>query len=245
MTAVTCRLVDSGLVTAERSAAIDDAMMMARDQGLVPDTLHLYQRSGPTVSLGYFERVASCLNVDEVERRGVKVVRRVSGGSAVYTDPGQLIYSIIMGRGSLPESPQDTFRILCQGLVHALDELGVRAEYKPINDILVDGRKISGSAQLRRGNAVLQHGTLLVTVDYDAMFAVLRSSKREQSSMISLSEVLDPVPSMERVKKAVVSGFSSTLRCDFDRSELTDEEKENVEGLIATRYGREEHTFLR
>ncbi|OPY26662.1 MAG: Lipoate-protein ligase A subunit 1 [Methanomassiliicoccales archaeon PtaU1.Bin030] len=239
------RLVDSDLVSPERSAAIDEAILLARDRGSVPDTLHLYRRDRPTVSLGYFERTSTCLDKGAMERLGVKTVRRASGGSAIYTDPGQLIYSVIMDRRSVPEDPQTTFRMLCQGLVLGLEELGVRADYRPVNDILVDGRKISGSAQMRRGCAVLQHGTLLVSVDYDRMFAVLRSSKRVRASMVSLSELIEPVPSMDAVKKAVVRGFSRALGCSIERGTLTSSEVKDVDELVATKYGRDEHTYLR
>jgi len=239
------RLVDTDLVSPERSVAIDEAILIARDKGFVPDTIHLYRRDSPTVSLGYFERAGSCLDLDAMKRLGVRAVRRVSGGSAIYTEPGQLIYSVIMDRRSVPEDPQTTFRVLCQGLVLGLEELGVRAEYKPVNDILVNGRKISGSAQMRRGGVVLQHGTLLVSVDYDRMFAVLRSSKRVRDSMVSLSEVIVPVPSMEKVKEAVVRGFSRALGCSIEKGTLSPGEVEDVNRLVATKYGREEHTFLR
>lgn len=239
------RLVDTDLVSPERSAAIDEAILLARDKGSVPDTLHLYRRDSPTVSLGYFERTGSCLDLEAMERLKVRAVRRASGGSAIYTDPGQLIYSVIMDRRSVPEDPQATFRILCQGLVLGLEELGVRAEYKPVNDILVNGRKISGSAQMRRGGVVLQHGTLLVTVDYDRMFAVLRSSKRVRDSMVSLSELIVPAPSMDEVKKAVVRGFSRALGCSIEKGALTLSEVKDVDELVSTKYGREEHTFLR
>lgn len=239
------RLVDTDLVSPERSAAIDEAILLARDKGSVPDTLHLYRRDSPTVSLGYFERTSTCLDMEAMERLGVRAVRRASGGSAIYTDPGQLIYSVIMDRRSVPEDPQATFRIICHGLVLGLEELGVRAEYKPVNDILVNGRKISGSAQMRRGGVVLQHGTLLVSVDYDRMFAVLRSSKRVRDSMVSLSELIMPVPSMDEVKEAVVQGFMRALGCSIEKGTLTSSEVEEVKRLVATKYGREEHTFLR
>ncbi|OPX61393.1 MAG: Lipoate-protein ligase A subunit 1 [Methanomassiliicoccales archaeon PtaB.Bin134] len=239
------RLVDSDLVSPERSAAIDEAILLARDRGSVPDTLHLYRRDRPMVSLGYFERTSTCLDKEAMERLGVRAVRRASGGSAIYTDPGQLIYSVIMDRRYVPEDPLTTFRMLCQGLVLGLEELGVRAEYKPVNDILVDGRKISGSAQMRRGSVVLQHGTLLVSVDYDRMFAVLRSSKRVRESLVSLSELIAPVPSMDTVKKAVVRGFSRALGCFIERGTLTSSEVKDVDELVATKYGRDEHTYLR
>ena len=87
----------------------------------------------------------------------------------------------------MPESPQETFRTVCQGIIAALHELGVEAEFKPVNDVLVRGRKISGSAQVRRNGVVVQHGTLMVRTDYQRMFAVLRG-KRPREGLTSLAE---------------------------------------------------------
>ncbi len=238
------RLVDSDLLEPARSAAIDEAILLARNEGSVPDTFHLYRRTGPTISLGHFERIRESVDVEAAERLGVSIVRRMSGGSAIYTDPDQLIYTVAVGKGSMPESPQDTFRVLCQGVIEALDVLGIRAEFKPVNDVLVGGRKISGSAQVRRREVVLQHGTLLVRTDYERMFSVLRSSKRPRDGLTSLTEMLGEAPPMATVKDAMVRGFSKALGVEFETGALTEREKEATERLTRTIYERPDHTFL-
>jgi lipoate-protein ligase A len=176
-------------------------------------------------------------------RLGVDVVRRMSGGSAIYTDPEQLIYSVVVGRDAVPESPLETFRLLCQGVIDALHRLGVEASFKPVNDVLVNGRKISGSAQIRRHGVVLQHGTLLVRNDYERMFAVLRASKRARDDMTSLAEVLTVAPSMDAVKGAVVEGFSHALGISIVSGQLTELERRTADEL-SVRYGSGEHTGL-
>ena len=99
----------------------------------------------------------------------------MSGGSAIYTDPGQLIYSLIISADKY-RNPHGTIPLLCRGVVVALEILGVRAEYKPVNDILVDGRKIRQRPDQESG-VVLQHGTLLVDTDFDLMFRLLKAQK--------------------------------------------------------------------
>jgi len=237
------RLVDSDALGPARSAATDEAILLARGGGAVPDTLHLYRRSAPTVSLGYFQRAAESVDLAAAERLGVALVRRLSGGSAIYTDPEQLIYTAVVTEDSMPEAPQETFALLCRGVVLGLQELGLAATFKPVNDVLVGGRKISGSAQVRRHGVVLQHGTLLVRTDYRRMFAVLRSSKRSRDEMTSLTEELGTAPPLSEVKRAVVRGFSAALGAEIVPGRLTDDEKKNVDDLVRTKYGDPAYTF--
>ncbi|MBI0583086.1 MAG: lipoate--protein ligase family protein [Methanomassiliicoccus sp.] len=226
------------------SAAVDEAMLLARSEGEVPDTLHLYRRTAPTISLGHFEKVEGCVDIEAVERHGVTLVRRLSGGSAIYTDPEQIIYTVAVGRRSVPESPQETFRLLCGGVVEALRIMGIEAEFKPVNDVLVRGRKISGSAQVRRYGAVVQHGTLLVCTDYRRMFEVLRAGKRSPGDMTSLAEELSWVPPIDEIWRAMADGFSTALGVRFARGQLSETERRRAEELVLTRYGSEEHTRL-
>lgn len=237
------RFVDSGLVGPAMASAMDEAILEARGQGLVPDTFHLYRRNAPAISLGRFDRVDMSVNREATARLGVSLVRRMSGGTAIYTDPGHLVYSVAVARGSMPESPQDAFRIICRGVVLALRELGVEAVFRPVNDVLVGDRKISGSAQVRRRGIMLQHGTLMVHTDYERMFAVLRG-KRPRSGLTSLAEELEDVPSMETVVQAMERGFSEALAADMVREGLSAAEEEEAERLVRTIYGRDEHTFI-
>lgn len=239
------RLVDSDLEPPAYTAACDEAMMLARHQGIIPNSLHFYRRATPTVSIGYFEKVEEVVDREEMRRRGISLVRRVSGGSAIFTDRGQLIYSVILDSRSLPESPGATFKLICEGVIRALELLNVPAEFKPVNDILVSGRKISGSAQTRKWDVVLQHGTLMVDTDFEAMFAVLKPGKkgRTRDSVTSLANELDPIPSMDRVKRAVVDGFSSTFDVEIVKGALTGYEDRMIERLRKEKYELERYNF--
>jgi lipoate---protein ligase len=239
------RLIDSDLAAPAYTAACDEAMIMARRLRIIPNSLHLYRRAVPTVSLGYFEKVGEAVDLEAMRRRGVSLVRRVSGGSAIYTDQGQVIYSVVLDSQMVPESPNATFELVCKGVIQALGHLGLAAEFKPVNDVLVSGRKISGSAQTRKWDVVLQHGTLMVDTDFEAMFDVLKPGKKGhgKDSLTSLAKELGRAPSMERVKRALVDGFASAFDVEIIKGALTRYEEKTIEKLMKERYGREDYTF--
>lgn len=229
------RVVDSGIVDPGRSVAVDEAMLMARHLRIAPNSLHLYVRDRPTVSLGYFEKEEEAVDLAVAKARNVAIVRRASGGSAIYTDPGQLIYALVIDDELAPESPEEMFKLTCGGIVKALDNLGLRADFKAVNDVLVNGRKISGSAQLRRWDVVLQHGTLMIDTDIDLMFQVLRTRKkgRPKDSVTSLAKELGEVPTMERVKHAMVEGISGAFDMEPMNGVLSHYEKKTVAALLS------------
>jgi lipoate-protein ligase A len=162
------RLIDTGVHDAYYNMALDEAIVIAKSRGLVPVTLRLFRWAPSAVSIGYFQSMEDEVDVNVCKQMGVDCVRRRTGGGAVYHDTeGELTYSLIIEE----ENPlvsvdfQKTYETLCAGLVRGLQLLGVSAAFKPINDIVVDGRKISGNAQTRSMKVVHQHGTILRTVN--------------------------------------------------------------------------------
>lgn len=238
------RLIESDLVPPAHSVATDEAIVMARHQRIVPNTLHLYVRDRPTVSLGYFEKIEESIDLEVARRHDVQVVRRMSGGSSIFTDPGQLIYALIVDKEMVSESPNETFEQICQAIIKALDVLGLKGEFKPVNDVLVNKRKISGSAQMRKWDIVLQHGTLMVDTNFDLMFEVLKMRKkgRSKDSVTSLAKELGEAPTMDRVKRAVVEGFTSNFKVEIAKGSLTRYELKTIADLVETKYGREEYS---
>jgi lipoate-protein ligase A len=242
------RLLDTDLAVPAYTAASDEAIVKARQKKLVPDTLHIYRRDRPTISLGYFERIEEAINLEAAESRGVQLVRRLSGGSAIYTDPDQIIYAAVMRRDLLPEDPNDIYEIICSALIRAMDKMGLDAEFKPVNDILIKGRKVSGSAQKFEKNVVIQHGTLIVDCDFDMMFDVLRTKDRKVGSregMTSISRELGRKVAMDEVKAALIKGFEETFRVRLKKGYLTHYEEKCIEHLMETKYGNDRYTQLR
>jgi lipoate-protein ligase A len=246
----TWRLLDSGLVPPVESAALDEAILTAHTLGSVPDTLHFYIRSAPTISVGYFQKISETVDLDECRKRNVQIIRRKSGGSSIYTDRDQLIFALVVHENELPEDRTESFRTICEPVARAISYLGVEAKFRPMNDIEVAGKKLSGNAQLRRKGSVLQHGTVILAADLQAMDAVLRLSgsaigeaSKPSDRVTSLASVLGTKPDMETLKSKIADEISKGFKVKFARGPMTKEERGIVHELIKERYSREEWNF--
>jgi lipoate-protein ligase A len=237
------RLVDSGLCHPLYSVALEEAILESCSKGLMPPTLHIYVRDRPTVSLGYFEKVETAVDPQVLQDEQVFLVRRMSGGSTIFTDQGQLIFSLTVDQGAIPK-PEDAYALTCGVIVNALRSIGIEAEHKLPNDIVVKGRKISGSAQTRKKGMLMVHGTLLVDTDLDRMMRVLRprhdKHSRTREQMTCLREELGRSPDMNEVKDALVHAFSEELEQRAVCIPVNEREKKRVKALIEEKYGKED-----
>jgi lipoate-protein ligase A len=239
------RLVDSDLSEPAYTVAADEAMAIARSRELVPNTLHFYRRNKPTVSLGYFQKIQDSIDLEFCKRNNVSIVRRATGGSAIYTDPGHQIYGLAIGEDSAPPGRDASMEKICRAIVLALGELGVDSIFKPVNDVLVNGRKISGSAQMRRWGIVLQHGTIILRNDSEMMLGTIKMDAgkvRERglephNYVTSIEETLGHEPNIDSVKKALLHGFCEVFDVEFERSHFSNFENELIQNLIETKYG--------
>ena len=239
---------------ADWNMAVDEAMMELRRQGKVPNTLRLYVFRPSAVTIGYFQKISEAVDLEYAEAKGIPVVRRPTGGGSVYHDEnGEVTYSVVTIVGEVPADIEESYRVICAGIVYALEELGLEAEFVPVNDVIVRGRKISGSAQLRRGHAVLQHGTLMYATDLETLARVLKAPKEKLASkgvrsilerVTTVSRELGRRVTREEVVDAMVKGFSRALGVDFVEGELTREELELAEKL-REKYRSREWTFRR
>lgn len=230
------RLIDSGFVDGPTSQAIDEAIREARLKELVPNTLHLYRRKPPAVSIGRYQKIGDVVDLEFCRERGIDIVRRTSGGGTIYTDSNCLEYAVVVDQG-YPEIPMDlegSFQVICSGVITALKKLGIDASYKPVNDVQVRGRKISGSAQRRR-RILLQHGTLLVDADFASMSKALKAVDREEAKLMEKlttirREANQGIP-MEEVSEALKQGFKEALSMTLVKGKLTPWEEGRVKEL--------------
>jgi lipoate-protein ligase A len=126
----------------------------------------------PSIIVGRFQNTLSEINAAFVEERRIHVVRRNSGGGAVYHDLGNINYSFV-----LPDSGDFDFAFFTEPIIRALAALGVQAGLSGRNDLAIEGRKVSGGAQYRRGGVMLHHGTLLYDADLEILSQALRPSE--------------------------------------------------------------------
>ncbi len=236
--------------------AIDEAIAMARLKEGTPNTVRLYRWSPSAVSIGYFQSIEKEVNLQACERHGVDVIRRITGGGAVYHDfNGEITYSLVAPETD-PKMPADilaSYELICGAIANGLAALGVEAEFKPVNDIVAGGRKISGNAQTRRHGVVLQHGTVLVDTDIRRMFQVLRVSDAKISDKL-IKAVEDRVTNIRRylgrqvgfdeVRAALIEGFEDAFDVALEPGELTGAENLLVKRLH-DKYSSREWVFQR
>ena len=242
--------------------AVDSAILGAVERGEVPPTLRLYRWNLPCISLGYSQPF-SAIDYQQLNIRGWDVVRRPTGGQAIlHTD--ELTYAVIgpktdprLGGGLL-----HSYRRISEALGEALKILGVPAQVHTGNnhgaqnqpvcfenpsdfEITVAGKKIIGSAQARKKEAILQHGTLPLKGDLTRIIEVLyyaTPTQRDQAVRILLQkattveEVLGREISWEAAAQAFQTGFENTLNIEFQRGDLTNSEMNQAHHLVATQY---------
>ena len=252
---MTFRLLETGGSPGAFNMGLDEAVLAAVAEGRQAPTLRFYGWNPPTVTLGYFQGLEEEVDREACARMGVDIVRRVTGGGAVFHD-AELTYSIILPESHPLARPGilDSYRILCAGVVEGLARFGLAAEFAPINDVLVDGRKVSGNAQTRKRGCILQHGTVLLDVDVDRMFALLKvPSEKMKGKLIedvkqrvtSLRHKLGRSVDLSEAVPEFAAGFSKALGVELAKSDPSPEELEEGRRIAREKYGTEAWTAKR
>lgn len=234
-----------------RIFSIEEAILRLKAEDNAPDTLMLYVMRPSAVSIGYFQRIKDTVNLEVARSLGIRVVRRITGGGAVYHDGnGEVTYGLIkLARGLLI----DLMKTYCEGIAEAVRCIGLEAELKPINDIVVHGRKVSGSAGTIFKGALLQHGTLLYNTDLEIVERLLKVPKEKlrihgvksiKARITTLSIELGRTVSKEEVAEALTKGFSKILNVKFFKGELSEKENKLAE-KIETKYKSDSWNFRR
>ncbi len=238
---------------AKFNMALDEALLELISSGRSEPTVRFYRFSPTAVTIGYFQSIRKTVNLQKATSLGIDVVRRPTGGGAVLHDEkGELTYSVVVPEIS-GEEVVESFRRICLGVILTLKELGLEASFVPVNDVVVSGRKISGSAQTRRGGFILQHGTILYNADLDLMQEVLTpptekllekgvSSIRER--VTTVSEQLGRDVSFDEVLDAAIKGFSRALGEKLIPSDPTEDEL-ILASELERKYGSKEWNEMR
>lgn len=244
--------------SAYMNMAIDEAIMIERIKDKIPNTLRFYGWNPSAVSIGRFQTIQDEIDMDSCKTFGVDVVRRISGGGAVYHDTNnEITYSVIMKKEN-NETPDviQTYNKICNGLIETLRSLNVNAEYqkgssRQCPNITVGGRKVSGSSQANRKGVILQHGTLLLNVNLNKMFTFLRIRNKTKADILTiakdrLTSVMDELNSEVTQKKIcpmLVKGFEKTFNAKMIEGNLTNDELNNAKKLQKEKFSTAKWNF--
>lgn len=260
----TWRLIHTPFKTGAWNMAADEAILEHIHRGESMPTLRLYSWNPPCLSLGHAQSFND-VDVQRLEERGWQVVRRLTGGRAIlHTD--ELTYSVTGGADepALAGGVLESYNRLAQALMHAVHSLGLPVEMKehenaqtgntlnPVcfevpstYEITVQGRKLIGSAQARKKEGVLQHGSLPLTGDLTRICQALvfadesaraRAAKRLLERAATVESVLGREVSWEAAAQAFVEGFEARLGIRFERGEMSASELERTEQLVTDKY---------
>lgn len=258
------RIIPLQTYDAFTNMALDEACSEAVASKKVLPTIRFYRWSPSAVSIGYFQSLNDEVATERCREAGIDVVRRRTGGGAVFHDyEGEITYSVIAPENLFPKGITESYHEICGWIIQSLQLLGIPAEFKPINDIIlapsatgpngenVGGKKISGNAQTRRNGILLQHGTILYTVDVRKMFSMLKVGQEKIADKmiaaveerVSSLKLLKPEISMDHVYQALLKGF--TQGKNHAMGDWTPEEMQRAQDLAKTRYGTNEWNSLR
>lgn len=269
------RFLDTGFLNGYENMAIDEAIFINCQQKKSPPTIRIYGWTPPAVSLGYFQKAENAVDLEACKKRGVDVVRRLSGGRSVVHHR-ELTYSIICREStpSLGSSVLATYKTISECLITTLKDLGLAVQWVTSRDkhthaqspdktascfsspswyeITVEGKKICGSAQKRGDGVLLQHGSLLIDYDPELLAEVLVSKKGEEaflteirSTTTSINQHLPQKVDYNRLKELVLKSFEDHLGITLTRGELSDCEPHLKNQLLKEKYATDEWNLHR
>jgi len=255
--------------------AVDEAIMESVGRGEAHPTLRIYGWRPPGVSLGRFQEVDQQVDTEALRQRGWGLVRRPTGGRAILHDD-EVTYSVCVSQDQIEDghSVLRSYRYLAQGIQQGLQLLGVEAQLgrKPRSarnksrrdqqpaicfaqstraDMVAAGRKIVGSAQVRRNRTILQHGSVPITLNIADHLAVMPgndiSGEGETLSRaaVGVSDLLGRQVTYQQLAEALVAGFGEALGLKLEAGQLTDAEENRAEQLHAEKYATDEWNFVR
>src|SRR5690625_1812078 len=214
------------------------------------DTYLLFYINAPSIIIGKNQNSVEEINTEYVDANNIKVVRRLSGGGAVYHDEGNLNFSFIT------KDDGDSFHNFAkftEPVVKALNSIGVPAELIGRNDLLVEGRKISGNAQFSTKGRMFSHGTLMLDSEIEHVVSALNVKKEKieskgnksiRSRVANITEYLDEKITMDEFKSLILKSIFKVDDIEnVPKYELTEEDWKNIHSISEKRYQKWEWNY--
>lgn len=261
--------IDSGKGTPSFNMALDEALLNWHSEGLLPPVIRFYRWEPAALSIGYFQKVEKEIDMEAVRRLGLGFVRRPTGGRGVLHEH-ELTYSIIVSEDypGMPESVTEAYRVLSEGLLQGFQNLGLDAYFsvpqtddqkavlkKPKSavcfdapswyEMVVEGRKVAGSAQTRQKGVILQHGAILLDLDAEKLLSVFKFRSEEAKEgmrrkipekAVAINDLRTKKASPEECTGAFKAGFEAALGIRLKPFTLTSEQLSEVQKIEEIRY---------
>ncbi len=236
----------------QRQMALDEALLRGFDKGISPPTLRFFQFSPSCITMGYAQNTDEVIHTDICDELGIPYIRRITGGGTVYHDlEGEITYSIVGPKRE--ETVEDSFYRLLKPMIETLRKFDLDAVFKPYNDILVNKRKISGSAQRRGKKGMLQHGTLMYATDLETLSKILvldedklraRGAKSFMDLVTTIEDELGWTPKPEDLIEDLKASYEEHMGIEIEDGKLTKDEIKLVD-KFEDRYRSESWTYNR
>ncbi|HGH0809576.1 TPA: biotin/lipoate A/B protein ligase family protein [Staphylococcus pseudintermedius] len=244
--------------------ALDEALLNFVSRGEIDPVVRFYTWNPPTLSIGYFQRLSKEIDIEKVKEKGYGLVRRQTGGRGVLHDK-ELTYSVIVPEAhpDMPQTVTEAYRVISGGLLEGFKSLGFDAHFavprskeereklkQPRSsvcfdapswyELVVEGKKIAGSAQTRQKGVILQHGSILQDVDIDDLFDMfifknerLKAKMKEAfvEKAVAINDLSNETITLAQMEVAFKEGFKKALDIEFKPLELTVAQQDEVKTL--------------
>ncbi|MCE5556893.1 lipoate--protein ligase family protein [Staphylococcus pseudintermedius] len=244
--------------------ALDEALLNFVSRGEIDPVVRFYTWNPPTLSIGYFQRLSKEIDIEKVKEKGYGLVRRQTGGRGVLHDK-ELTYSVIVPEAhpDMPQTVTEAYRVVSGGLLEGFKSLGFDAHFavprskeereklkQPRSsvcfdapswyELVVEGKKIAGSAQTRQKGVILQHGSILQDVDIDDLFDMfifknerLKAKMKEAfvEKAVAINDLSNETITLAQMEVAFKEGFKKALDIEFKPLELTVAQQDEVKAL--------------
>ncbi|WP_313893825.1 biotin/lipoate A/B protein ligase family protein [Psychrobacillus sp.] len=268
--------INSGPCSPSYNMALDEALLDWHSEGLIPPVVRFYEWNPATLSIGYFQSVDKEIDIEAVKRLGLGFVRRPTGGRGVLHEH-ELTYSVIVSEDypDMPATVTEAYRVISEGLLLGFQHLGLdayfsvpdteekRADLKNPKsavcfdapswyELVVEGRKVAGSAQTRQKGVILQHGAILLDLDEEKLLATFKFAsealkERVRKSLpqkaVAINKIIQNPVTIDACKIAFKKGFEDALHIELIDYTLTNEQEKYVKELEKRRYANDEWNF--
>lgn len=273
----TWNFIHSGKCCPAYNMALDEALLEWHSKGEISPTIRFYGWDPATLSIGYFQKVDKEINMDAVNKYRLGFVRRPTGGRGVLHEH-ELTYSVVVSEShpKMPSGITEAYRVISEGVLEGFKNLGLNAYFaiprseaekenlkRPRSavcfdapswyELVVEGKKVAGSAQTRQKGVILQHGSIILDLEKEKLFELFKFSNERvkerllkgfEKKAVAINDLLqDQGVSFDEAVLAFKKGFEQGLGIHLNTFSLNEDQENYVKYLVETRYSKPEWNF--